>query len=173
LFRACRSLPGTLRHASRHSRCREPQPNAATKQQIITRPARSRSCRLGDGVQPPEASHELFRDWQETLTQSSVKVQGPDTLNGCLVLRHAATPAERLNRELMMLQDTSTRSPTRERTSLPHLTKTYHGGRQTAPYSPEFEPDIVLVEPQPRHRTPLAWMILCTRWQHNVAPVAA
>src|ERR1700687_261455 len=37
------------------------------------------------------------------------------------------TPAERLNRELMRLQDTSTRSPTRERTSLPHLTKTYHG----------------------------------------------
>ena len=35
--------------------------------------------------------------------------------------------------------------------------------RQTAPYSPELEPDIVLIEPQPRHRTPSAWMILCTR----------
>jgi hypothetical protein len=40
--------------------------------------------------------------------------------------------------------------------------------RQTAPYSPEFEPDIALVEPQPqpqpqpRHGTPSAWMILCT-----------
>lgn len=34
--------------------------------------------------------------------------------------------------------------------------------RQTRPYSPEFEPDIVLIEPQPRHRTPSAWMILCT-----------
>jgi hypothetical protein len=30
----------------------------------------------------------------------------------------------------------------------------------TAPYSPELEPDIVLTEPQPRHRTPPAWMIL-------------
>jgi hypothetical protein len=57
--------------------------------------------------------------------------------------------------------------------------------RQTAPYSPELEPDIVLIEPQPRHRTPSAWMILCTlggsialhsmaafhcnEWQHNAA----
>jgi hypothetical protein len=42
--------------------------------------------------------------------------------------------------------------------------------RQTAPYSPELEPDIVLIEPQPRHRTPSAWMIfLRTGWQHNVA----
>ena len=39
-------------------------------------------------------------------------------------------PAERLNRELMTLQDTNTRAPTRERTSLPHLTETYHGCRQ-------------------------------------------
>jgi hypothetical protein len=31
--------------------------------------------------------------------------------------------------------------------------------RQTAPYSPELEPDIVLIEPQLRHRTPSAWMI--------------
>jgi hypothetical protein len=39
-------------------------------------------------------------------------------------------------------------------------------GRQTAPYFPEFEPDIFLVEPQPqpqpRHGTPSAWIILCT-----------
>jgi hypothetical protein len=40
--------------------------------------------------------------------------------------------------------------------------------RQTAPYSLEFEPD-VLIEPQPRHRTPSAWMIRCTRWQHSIA----
>jgi hypothetical protein len=33
---------------------------------------------------------------------------------------------------------------------------------QTPPYSPEFEPDIVLIEPQPRHYTPSAWMMLCT-----------
>jgi len=35
-------------------------------------------------------------------------------------------------------------------------------GRLIAPYSTELEPDIVLTEPQPRHRTPPAWMILCT-----------
>ena len=29
-------------------------------------------------------------------------------------------------------------------TPLPRLTDDLHGGRQTAPYSPEFEPDIVL-----------------------------
>ena len=32
--------------------------------------------------------------------------------------------------------------------------------RQTAPYFPELEPDIVLIEPQPRHRTPSTWMML-------------
>ena len=47
--------------------------------------------------------------------------------------------------------------------------------RQTATYSPEFEPDIVVTEPQPRHRTPPAWMRLYTpfgdrrRWQRNFA----
>jgi len=39
---------------------------------------------------------------------------------------------------------------------------------------PELEPDIVLTEPQPRHRTPPAWMRLWTpfgdrrRWQRSV-----
>jgi hypothetical protein len=42
-------------------------------------------------------------------------------------------------------------------------------GRQTAPYSPEPELDIVLIEPQPRHRTPRAWMILCTLGDSIVA----
>jgi hypothetical protein len=41
------------------------------------------------------------------------------------------------------------------------LTDGLHGGRQTAPYSPEFEPDIVLTEPQPRHRMPPEWTRLC------------
>jgi hypothetical protein len=36
-------------------------------------------------------------------------------------------------------------------------------GRQSAPCSPELEPDIVLTEPHPRHRTPLAWT-LHTPW---------
>ena len=35
-------------------------------------------------------------------------------------------------------------------------------GRLTAPYSLELEPDIVLTEPQPRHRTPPAWIRFCT-----------
>jgi len=29
-------------------------------------------CRLSEGVHPPEALYELFRDWQRTQTQSSV-----------------------------------------------------------------------------------------------------
>jgi hypothetical protein len=29
--------------------------------------------RLGDGVQSPDASFDLLRDWQEILTQSSVR----------------------------------------------------------------------------------------------------
>ena len=30
-------------------------------------------CRLSEGDYPPEALYELFRDWQRTHTQSSVK----------------------------------------------------------------------------------------------------
>ncbi len=30
-------------------------------------------CRLSEGDHPPEALYELFRDWQRTHTQSSVK----------------------------------------------------------------------------------------------------
>jgi len=30
-------------------------------------------CRLGEGVQTPEAPLDLFRDWQRTPTQSSVR----------------------------------------------------------------------------------------------------
>src|SRR5580693_5780368 len=30
-------------------------------------------CRLSEGDHPPEALYELFRDWQRTQTQSSVK----------------------------------------------------------------------------------------------------
>lgn len=60
-----------------------------------------------------------FETGRETLTQSSETVQEPDTVNGCLVLAPSRNTAERLNRKLMTLQDTSTPSPTRERTSLP------------------------------------------------------
>jgi hypothetical protein len=47
--------------------------------------------------------------------------------------------------------------------------------RQTAPYSPVPDSDLVLIEPRLRHRTPSAWMRFCTpfgdrqRWQHFVA----
>jgi hypothetical protein len=38
------------------------------------------------------------------------------------------------------------------------------------PHLTPLEPDIVLIEPQPRHRTPSARMILLhTGWQHNAA----
>jgi hypothetical protein len=40
--------------------------------------------------------------------------------------------------------------------------------RQTAPYSSELEPEIVLIEPQPWHAFGVD-DILQTRWQHNVA----
>ena len=30
-------------------------------------------CRLSEGDHPPEALYELFRDWQRTQTQSSVR----------------------------------------------------------------------------------------------------
>ena len=73
----------------------------------------------------------MFRDWQETLTQSSVTVQRPDTANGCLVLHYTCrNRAERHNREVMnTLSETTRRSPERYGKALPHLTKTYHGSR--------------------------------------------
>ncbi len=49
-------------------------------------------CRLSDGDQTPEAPLELFRDWQRTQTQSSVKAKGPETANRCLVLRRQEPP---------------------------------------------------------------------------------
>jgi hypothetical protein len=52
--------------------------------------------------------------------------------------------------------------------------------RQTAPYSPAPDSDHVQIEPRLRHRTPSAWMRLCTpfgdrrRWQqHTLHLVAA
>ena len=67
-----------------------------------TRPARSRSYRLGDGAHAPKAPFELFRNWQVTLTQSSVTV-GNNSIQRmdvwfCVIRRNRA---ERLNREAM------------------------------------------------------------------------
>ena len=53
-------------------------------------------------------------------------------------------------------------------------------GRQTAPYSPELEPDIVLTEPHASRvdetctpfgdrRGPKVAALLCTWWPHNAA----
>jgi len=42
---------------------------------------------LCEGVQTPEAHHELFRDWQRTQTQSSATAPWePEAANRCLVL---------------------------------------------------------------------------------------
>jgi transposase len=80
------------------------RPEAATKNKQVhpTRPARSRSCRLGDGAHAPKAPFEMFRDWQVTLTQSSVTV-GNNPIQRmdvwfCVIRRNRA---ERLNREAM------------------------------------------------------------------------
>jgi hypothetical protein len=48
---------------------------------------------------------------------------------------------------------------------LPALSEFRVVGRRSGSYSPELEPDIVLTEPQSRHRTPPAWMrLLHTPW---------
>ena len=50
-------------------------------------------CRLSDGDQTPEAPLGLFRDWQRTQTQSSVKAPlEVEAANGCPVLRKQEPP---------------------------------------------------------------------------------
>ena len=73
----------------------------------------------------------MFRDWQVTLTQSSVTV-GNNSMQRmdvwfCVTRRNHA---ERLNSETMnTLKERTGRSPERIRKSSPNLTKTYHGSR--------------------------------------------
>src|ERR1700730_10189554 len=79
----------------------------------------------------PNASFEMFRDWQETLTQSSVTVSTArysEWMSGSALTRR--NRAERHNGEVMnTLSETTRRSPERYGKALPHLTKTYHGCR--------------------------------------------
>ena len=48
-------------------------------------------CRLSEGADAPEAPLVLFRDWQGTQTQSSVKAARPESAHECLVLPKAGT----------------------------------------------------------------------------------
>jgi len=47
-------------------------------------PASSPLC---EGGQPPEAHHELFRDWQRTNSIFCEGSSEPDAANGCMVLQ--------------------------------------------------------------------------------------
>jgi hypothetical protein len=64
------------------------------------------SCRLGEGVQAPDAPFGLFQDWQEIT--NSIFCGGPfvaETANGCLVLHIAGTICrEAHNRKLKDLE---------------------------------------------------------------------
>src|SRR5438034_5378111 len=66
-------------------------------------------CRLSEGDHPPEALYELFRDWQRTQTQSSVKALRS---GGCrriwhdlaaLVLCRLGTDRKQFSREVKIL----------------------------------------------------------------------
>src|SRR5271169_5233840 len=48
---------------------------------------------------PPEAPHRLFRGWQENTNSIFCEGSpgGPETVNGCLVLRTAGTPPRGMN----------------------------------------------------------------------------
>ena len=53
-------------------------------------------CRLGEGVNTPEAHYELFRDWQRTQTQSSVTaLRSPRQQMDVRFCREQEPPAER------------------------------------------------------------------------------
>src|ERR1700682_2285587 len=73
----------------------------------------------------------MFRDWQETLTQSSVTTStGPIQRMDVWFCVTSRNRAERHNREVMnTLSETTRRSPERYGKDSPHLTKTYHGSR--------------------------------------------
>ena len=89
-------------------------------------------CRLSEGDQTPEAPFELFRDWQRTQTQSSVTaLQGPETVNGCLVLRRQE-PLPRgtvASCEILKMSVLARSSVARVRRTVFSLDKDLHGSR--------------------------------------------
>ena len=70
---------------------------------------------LCEGVQTPEAHHELFRDWQRTQTQSSATAPWePEAANRCLVLLESRDLRPRGHRCAMAHPDLiNARSPER------------------------------------------------------------
>ena len=67
--------------------------------------------RLSEGDQTPEAPFELFRDWQRTQTQSSVKASGVRDSKWMSGSAKAGTTAERHRCELRMPANADVRAP--------------------------------------------------------------
>src|SRR3954471_21446618 len=87
----------------------------------------------------------LFRDWQRTHTQSSVTArQGPETANGCPVLRRQE-PRPRGTRASWNLVYTSFRAPPKRASGEVRFLLTFdlHGGRPSGDY-----PDLLALEIQ-------------------------
>jgi transposase len=68
-------------------------------------------CRLSDGDQTPQAPFELFRDWQRTQTQSSVKALKAGDSKWMSGSAKAGTTAERHMCELRVLAGSILRAP--------------------------------------------------------------
>src|SRR5260370_19058717 len=95
-------------------------------------------CRLSEGDYPPEALYELFRDWQRTQTQSSVKALRSPRLQMDVWFCRAQEPMPRGT--LLRLEHPELLICTLSRACPGHLwlrlTDDLHGCRLTAPYSP-------------------------------------
>src|SRR4030081_1429355 len=108
-------------------------------------------CRLSEGHHPPEALYELFRDWQRTQTQSSVKALRSPRLQMDVWFCRAQEPMPRgtlLRVEHPEIVDLHA-LPSAPETPVPSLDRCLHGCRQPAPYSPAPDSDHVLIKPRP------------------------
>src|SRR6266704_5400590 len=121
-------------------------------------------CRLSEGDHPPEALYELFRDWQRTQTQSSVKALRSPRLQMDVWFCRAQEPMPRGTLLRVEHPELLICTLSRARPGHPclHLTNDYMDvgkphltplrSNRTSPWSNR----------KPRHRTPSAWMMLCT-----------
>ena|SRR5437868_7024418 len=94
-------------------------------------------CRPSEGVHRPEALYELFRDWQKTQTQSSVKALRSPRQQMDVWFCRAQEPMPRGMRCASNILELLNCTLSRACPGHPclHLTDDLHGGRQTAPYA--------------------------------------
>ncbi len=87
----------------------------------------------------------MFRDWQRTQTQSSVKAKGPETANRCLVLRRQEPPPRgtRASCRFWQIRFCALLRSARQGTVF-SIDKDLHRGRQTIERRTALLPDVII-----------------------------